>query len=164
MENTSAFLIKGDAHLETCVSFVFIIEDIRHPRQALSANQMIYKKRKREKICRRSPQGTLNPLIRTFPRPACMVHRSSSFQRCSSQSACSVILTVRLPPLRPPLLVPPSCETSLSARGSSEISEEVIDDTSTVCCHICLKSECEPCEPPPPFDFTPYLAFMLCLL
>jgi hypothetical protein len=50
---------------------------------------------------------------------------------CDTGNATSTIET--------PLLVPPPCETSLSARGSHEISEDEIDDMSTACCHICLK-------------------------
>jgi hypothetical protein len=55
-----------------------------------------------------------------------------------------------------PLLEPPPREPSPSARGSPEISDEEIDDASAACCRICLESECEPGEPPPPFDFAPY--------
>jgi hypothetical protein len=136
--------------------------DIRRPRQALSANQMIYKKRKkREDLPLFDPRHTESSHPHLGPAPCLCGSSGFKFPTmlqpehmlCDTGNATSTVET--------PFLMPPPCETSLLARGSHKISEDEIDDMSTACCHICLKSECEPCEPPPPFDFTPCPASML---
>ena len=51
-----------------------------------------------------------------------------------------------------PLLAhPPSpAEPSPATVGSPEITDEEIDAASAACCRICLESDSEPGEPPPP--------------
>ena len=51
-----------------------------------------------------------------------------------------------------PLLAhPPSpAEPSPATVGSPEITDEEIDGASAACCRICLESDSEPGEPPPP--------------
>jgi hypothetical protein len=53
-----------------------------------------------------------------------------------------------------PLLAhPPSpAEPSPATVGSPEITDEEIDAVSAACCRICLESDSEPGEPPPPID------------